>query len=228
MAATRCSAAFTHRHMRLLVVGASGGTGRLLVDQALDAGHQVTALVRDPARLPLRHDRLRVHMADVMRPDTLAVGGHDAVLCAIGTMPESPADRPRMQRGVPVCSEGTRHLVGAMRDAGVRRLVVESAASVGESRHESRWGAAWFVRRLLGDVMEDKERQEACVRASGLDWTIVRPVKFIDGPRADRVRVGEGVRWAFGRVTRADAAAVMLRCAGDPATVGKALTVAPL
>lgn len=213
--------------MSVLIVGASGGTGRLLVGQALDAGHEVTALVRDPARLPLQHARLRVMQADVMRPETLVVGGHDAVLCALGTMPESRADRPRIQRGVPVCSEGTRNLVSAMREAGVSRLVVESSVSVGESRHESRWGAAWLIRRILADVMEDKERQESSVRASGLDWTIVRPAKLRDGPISGRVRVGEGLRWGFGRVSRADTAAVMLRCIDEPGTIGKALTIVP-
>lgn len=213
--------------MRLAIVGASGGTGRLLVDQALAAGHDVTALVREAARVPITHSRLRVVESDVMRPATLRVDGHDAVLCAIGTMPEARADRPRMQRGVPVCSEGTQHLIEAMTAAGVHRLVVESSASVGASRHTGRLGVAWFVWRLLGDVMEDKERQEACIRASGLDWTVVRPVKLTAGALTGRVRVGEDVRWGWGRVSRADVAAVMLRCISDPTSVGKALTIAP-
>lgn len=212
--------------MRLLVVGASGGTGRLLVEQALAAGHAVTALVREPARLSARHPMLQVVVADVMRPETLHVDGYGAVLCAIGSMPESPADKSRQQPDVPVCSEGTRHLVAAMSSAGVRRLVVLSSASVGESRFESRFGIAWLIRRLLRAVMDDKELQEACVRASALDWTILRPVKMRDGPATGRVTVGEGVRWGAGKVSRADVAAVMLRCVGDRSTVGKALTIA--
>jgi uncharacterized protein YbjT (DUF2867 family) len=218
---------FTPVALRLLVVGASGGTGRLLVNQALTAGHEVTALVRDTARLPISQPLLRVVVSDVMRPETLHIDGHDAVLCAIGTMPEAREDRPRMQRGVPVCSEGTRHLIEAMTAAGVRRLVVESSASVGASRRTGRLGIAWVMWRLLGDVMEDKERQEACVRASGLDWTIVRPVKLTDGAPTGRVRVAEDARWGWGRVSRADVAAVMLRCLSDPTSVGKALTIAP-
>jgi putative NADH-flavin reductase len=211
--------------MRLLIVGASGGTGRHLVDQSLDAGHDVTALVRDAGRLALRHDRLRIVVADVMRPETIRVGVHDAVLSTLGVMPEG-ADRARRQRGVPVCSEGSRHLIAAMRDIGARRIVVETAASVGESRNESRFGAAWFVRRVIRDVIEDKERQEAFFRASGLDWTFVRPVKLSFGPLTGAVSVGEGLRWSWTRVSRADAAAVMLHCASDPSTIGKALTVA--
>jgi len=214
--------------LRLLVVGASGGTGRLLVGQALDAGHQVTAFVRDPTRLPLAHASLRLVIGDVMRPESLApaVPGHDAIFCALGAKPEG-ADAHRGQPGVPVCSVGTRHLIGAMQSAGVQRLVVESSAPCGESAGTGRWPAPWVVRTVLREVMADKEIQEAAVRASGLDWTILRPVKMNDGPRTDRVQVGAGVRWGLtSKVSRADVAAVMLRTATDAGTIGTALTVA--
>jgi len=214
--------------LRLLVVGASGGTGRHLVAQALEAGHQVTAFVREPARLPLTHASLRVVTGDTMRPGSIdpAVAGHDAVHCVLGAKPEG-ADRQRAQPGVPVCSVGTRHLIAAMHAAGVRRLVVESSAPCGESAGTGRWPAPWVVRTVLREVMADKEIQEAAVRASGLDWTIIRPVKMSDGPRTDRVRVGAGVRWGLtSKVSRADVAAVMLRTTADPQAIGAALTVA--
>lgn len=214
--------------MRILVIGASGGTGRLLVGQALAAGHQVTAFVRDPARLPLTHASLRLVVGDAMRPGSIdpAVAGHDAVLCTLGAKPEG-VDRQRGQPGVPVCSVGTRHLIEAMQSAGVRRLVVESSAPCGESAATGRWPAPWVVRTVLREVMADKEVQEAAVRASGLDWTIVRPVKMHDGPRTDRVQVGAGVRWGLAStVSRADVAAVMLQTVTDAGTIGTALTVA--
>jgi len=214
--------------MRLLVVGASGGTGRLLVGQALAAGHRVTAFVRDPTRLPLTHASLRLAVGDVMRRGSIdpAVAGHDAVLCTLGAKPEG-ADAHRGQPGVPVCSVGTRHLIEAMHSAGVRRLVVESSAPCGESAATGRWPAPWLVRTVLREVMADKEVQEGAVRASGLDWTILRPVKMHDGPRTDRVQVGAGVRWGLtSKVSRADVAAVMLQTVTDAGTVGTALTVA--
>lgn len=213
--------------MRLLILGASGGTGRLLVGQALDAGHAVTALVREPARLVLSHPSLRLVIGDVMRADSLgsAVQGHDAVLCALGAKPEG-VDAPRGQPGVPVCSVGTIHLIAAMRSSGVRRLVVESSAPCGESAATGRWPAPWIVRTVLREVMADKEVQESAVRASGLDWTIVRPVKMTDGPRTDAVLVGADIRWGItSKVSRADVAAVMLRTLTDPATIGTAPTV---
>ena len=213
--------------MRLLIVGASGGTGRLLVGQALDAGHEVTAFVRDPSRLPLTHASLRLVIGDVMRPGSIdpAVAGHDAVLCTLGAKPEG-ADAPRGQPGVPVCSVGTRHLIDAMNRAGVRRLIVESSAPCGESAVYGRWPAPWIVRTVLREVMADKEIQEAAVRASGLDWTIIRPVKMTDGPRTGRVQVGAGVRWGItSKVSRADVAAVILQATAAPETIGAALTV---
>jgi uncharacterized protein YbjT (DUF2867 family) len=214
--------------LRLLVVGASGGTGRLLVEQALEAGHQVTAFVRDPARLTLTHASLRLVTGDVMRPGSIdpAVAGHDAVLCTLGAKPEG-SDAHRGQPGVPVCSVGTRHLIEAMQSSGVRRLVVESSAPCGESAATGRWPGPWVVRTVLREVMADKEIQEAAVRASGLDWTIIRPVKMNDGRRTDRVQIGAGVRWGLAsKVSRADVAAVMLRTTADPQTIGTALTVA--
>jgi uncharacterized protein YbjT (DUF2867 family) len=215
--------------VRLLIVGASGGTGRLLVGQALDAGHDVTAFVRDPARLPLTHPSLRVAVGDAMRPESLApaVRGQDAVLCTLGAKPEG-ADAHRGQPSVPVCSVGTRHLIEAMSAAGVRRLVVESSVSCGESAATGRWPAPWIVRTVLREVMADKELQEAAIRASGLGWTIIRPVKLKDGPPTDRVQVGADVGWGItSNVSRADVAAVMLRVTADPETIGAALTVAP-
>lgn len=213
--------------MRLLVVGASDATGRQVVGQALQAGHTVTAFVRDPARLPLTHVALRVVAGDAMRRESLGpvVGGHDAVLCILGAKPEG-ADAPRGQPGVPVCSAGTKHLIEAMTGAGVRRLVVVSSASVGESRGTGRFPAPWVLRTLLGEVMADKEIQEAAVRGSGLDWTIVRPVKLTNGPRSGRTAIGPALRWGLGaRVSRADVATAILDTLSDTKTIGAALTV---
>lgn len=213
--------------MRVLVVGASGATGWHLVDQALQAGHAVTAFVRDPARLPLTHAALRVVAGDAMRRESLGpvVDGHDAVVCLLGAKPEG-VDAPRGQPGVPVCSAGTKHLIEAMTAAGVRRLVVVSSASVGESRGTGRFPAPWVLRTLLREVMADKEIQEAAVRGSGLDWTIVRPVKMTNGPRTGRAHVGPALQWGLGsKVSRADVAAAVLDTLSDANSIGAALTV---
>ena len=214
--------------MNILIFGATGATGRQLVEHALAAGHSVTAFVRDPARLHVAHPSLRHVVGDVMVPPTIepAMPGHDAVLCALGTKPQDKADIGRRQPGVPVCSVGTANIMAAMARAGVRRIVVESSASVGHSLRTGRLGAGHVVRLLLRDVMRDKEQQESLVRNSSLDWTIVRPVMLNDRPAKGRLRSGDQLAWSLASsVSRADVAAFMISTLEDRSTLGRAITV---
>lgn len=213
------------RARRVAIVGASGGTGSYAVGHALASGFHVTALVRDPRRVPLQHPALRVVQADVMQPATLlgTFDGHEAVLVTLGTRPEG-ADRPRRQPGVPVCSQGTAHVVAEMRRAGVARLVALSAAGVGESRRLGRFGLGHLLHHLQRDAMADKERQEAVIRASGLRWTLIRPVRFNRDPASGRIELGEDLRWGLGTVSRDDVAELMVRLIDQRSSVGCALT----
>jgi uncharacterized protein YbjT (DUF2867 family) len=212
---------------RVAVVGASGGTGSYVVGHALASGYHVTAIVRDPRRVPLQHPALRVAQADVMVPASLLglLDGHEAVIVTLGTMPEG-ADRGRRQSALPVCSQGTANVVAEMRTAGVKRLVVLSAAGVGDSRRTGRHLIGHVVNRVLRRIVNDKERQEAIVRASGLRWTIVRPVRFNRHPASGLVEVGEDLRWGWGTVSRDDVAEVMVRLLDQRSSYGKALTAA--
>lgn len=214
--------------MHLLIFGASGATGRHLVRLALAQGHRVTAFVRDPGRLSQLSPLLSYVVGDVMQLSSIepALAGQDAVLCALGTMPEAKADRSRRQPGVPVCSVGTANILEAMSRHRCRRIVVESSTSVGDSRHTGILGAAAIVRMVLKNVMDDKERQEAAIRASNADWTIVRPVRLTDGPAQGHVQAGETLRWhMLSTISRADTAAFMLSAVTDTDTSGKALTI---
>lgn len=215
------------RARRVAIFGASGGTGSYAVGHALASGFHVTALVREPQRVPLQHPALRVVQADVMKPASLlgVLDGHEAVLVALGTMPEG-ADRPRRQRGVAVCSKGTAHVLAEMRRAGVGRVVVLSAAGVGDSRRMGRFGLGHVLHHMRREVMDDKERQEALVRASGLRWTLVRPVRFNRHPASGRMELGEDLRWGFSTVSRDDVAEAMVRLIGQRSSIGKALTAA--
>jgi len=164
-----------------------------------------------------------------MDPSTLelAVSGQDAVICALGTMPEAQSDKIRRQPGVPVCSVGTKNILRAMLTHAVRRIVVESSACVGTSRHTGKFGAGFIVHLLLHKVMDDKERQEAFVRDSTLDWTIIRPVRLSNGTQTGSVRMGDELPWGLmSQVSRLDVAAVMLDAMLDSTTVMRALTVA--
>ncbi len=209
--------------MRLLIVGATGGTGRALVEQALERGHAVTALVRNPSRLHLTHPRLTVVVGDVMAPDSLdaAVRGQDAVLSALG--------HKRWFYPTRILSAGTQHLVDAMRRHGVRRLIVETALGVGDTWWQMGLYYTLFVRIfILPFYFLDKRRQEAVVRRSGLDWTLVRPGALNNGPPRGAFRQGQRVGhwlWTVG-IARADVASFMLDQVSDPRYLGAAIGIA--
>ena len=192
--------------MNITVFGATGTIGRPFVEQALDAGHDVTAVTRDAARLTRRHDRLTVFEADPTDPAACVppVKDADAVVVVLGG-----------GRGGGVREAGTRAVVAAMRETGVRRLVCQSTLGVGSSEvHLTFWWRRVMFGALLRKAFADHVAQEAVVEASGLDWTIVRPSAFTDAPA---IEVGE-VRHGFGagqqglrlKVRRDDVAAFLL------------------
>ena len=163
-----------------------------------------------------------------MDPATVnpAVPDQEAVVCALGTMTEAKVDRTRRQRGVRVCSTDTRNLIPAMTKHALRRIVVESSARVAESLRTGKFGAGSIIRLLLRDVMEDKHRQAASVRESGLDWTIIRPVKLSDGARSGHIQYAELLAWGLlSKIARAAVAAFMLDAIIDTRTLKRAITV---
>jgi putative NADH-flavin reductase len=193
--------------MRLLVLGATGGTGLEVLRQGLAQGHEMTAFVRDPARLALADPRLRVVTGTLpadaaVMEDTLR--GQDAVACALGV-------RNAFKSGGLI--EGAmRVLVPAMERAGVRRLLLVSANGVGETHRHSPLVPRIMYRLLLGDIFADKAAGEAIVRASSLDWTIAYPTLLTDGPRTGRYRAGETLELrGMPKIARADVADFLLR-----------------
>jgi putative NADH-flavin reductase len=197
---------------RILIVGATGGTGRELVSQALERGHLVTAFVRTPKRVGARHQRLAVAQGDVLDYGSLdaAVVGQGAALSALGHKRWFYPNR--------ILSTGTRNLVRAMETKGVRRLVCETALGIGDSRGRAGLYYTLFVAPfVLPFYFRDKERQEEIIRASPLDWVIVRPGRLTNGRRRRRYRHGSDVgHWLWTcRISRADVAEFMLRQLGD-------------
>jgi len=160
--------------MRLFILGANGKTGTQLVDLALARDHDVTAFVRSPAKVTRRHPRLQVQRGDPHSADELAraLPGHDGVLSALGVRPPE-AFRPHTL--VQECAAST---VAAMTRAGVRRLVLVSAAVLFPEK-----GLRFaFFRWLLTHVRRDLGTAEEIVRATPLDWTIARPPRLIEKP----------------------------------------------
>jgi uncharacterized protein YbjT (DUF2867 family) len=195
------------RPERILVVGATGGTGRQLVAQALERGYEVTALARDPSRLAVTHPQLTVVRGDVLDFASLAaaVRGQDAVLSALG--------HNRYYSLARILSDGTRNLLRAMAAHGVRRFVCETSLGIGDSA--GRMGLAYTLFTLpvvLPLYFWDKARQERAIAASDAEWTIVRPGGLTnDAPRGTwRHGRGLGSFLATVRISRADVAAFML------------------
>jgi uncharacterized protein YbjT (DUF2867 family) len=192
--------------MNLLIVGATGGTGRQLVAQALERGHRVIALVRRPPRAEGRPG-LTAIVGNVLDPASLdrAVRGQEAVLSALG--------HKRWLGPTRILSEGTRNLIAAMGNHGVRRLVCETALGISDAWWQLGLYYTLFVRPvILPFYFWDKVRQEAVIRGSDLDWTIVRPGALTNGPKRGRYRHGPRVgHWLWTvRISRADVAAFML------------------
>ncbi len=214
--------------MKVVIFGATGATGKHLVQQALDRGHEVVAFVRDPGRMNISHDALRCEIGDVLRKETLspAVAQCDAVLSALGTFPDTKADVARRQADEPVCSVGTTHILEVMRAHGVRRILVETAACIGSSRATGRFGAGAIVHAVMRKVMQDKERQEEILRRSGSEWTILRPAKLKEGPSKGRLEADEHLPWSLlSSATRADVATFMLDALEDPRSIQRIYTI---
>lgn len=209
----------SHDHrLHLTVFGATGSVGRHVVDQALAQGHLVTAFTRHPGSIEPATG-LEVVGGDVLDPMAVraAVEGRDAVVVALGDG----------RRGG-VREAGTRTIVQAMTDLGVRRLVCQSTLGAGDSRGnlDLVWKYLMFG-LLLRKAYADHQRQEDVVRASGLDWTILRPAAFTDGPTTGSYRHGFGPddRSTTLKISRADVAHALLRQVTDSTGVGRAVSV---
>ena len=198
-------------------MGGSRGTGAQVVRMAAEAGHQVTSLSRTGGTaLPegvrnIEGDALDAAVARSVVADA------DAVVVTVGGAAGSKRHR----------AEVTRSMIAAMRDAGVRRLLVHSSLGVGDSMNLMPGPARVFARTVLGPALADHAEQEAAVAASGLDWTVVRPGGLSDGPATGAVvaqETAEG-RAMKGRIARADVAAYIVSILDEPGTFGRALAL---
>ena len=189
--------------MKLIVFGASGGTGRLVVSGALDRGHQVTAVARHLDDLP-DHPGLTRHPADVRQESQIVAvaAGHDVAISAIGSTARSPDG---------IYSRGTAAIVSALQQVQVPRLIVVSSGGVQPRDPGLPWWFRLAIPVFLRDLYADMRVMEDIVRASGLDWTLVRAGYLTDGPATGRYRVENGRNPSGGsRLSRADLADFLL------------------
>ncbi|MBA2285726.1 MAG: SDR family oxidoreductase [Ktedonobacteraceae bacterium] len=197
--------------MRLAIFGATGRTGKPLVEQALEAGHDVAALVRTPAKMTIQNPRLTVVQGDAMNAADVekVVQGADAVLIALGHSKDSPKDMQTVATG---------HIVAAMEKYGVKRIVSLTGAGVDAPEDKPKLMnhvIKFALKTMSGDVLKDGERHAALIRNSGLDWVIARGPMLNEGPHTGKYRVGwVGVNTSA-RISRADVADFMLKQTTD-------------
>ncbi|MEW5965104.1 MAG: SDR family NAD(P)-dependent oxidoreductase [Pseudomonadota bacterium] len=205
---------------RVLVIGASRGIGLATVAALLAAGHEVRALARSAHAIAIDDPRLDKRDGDALRPADIetALDGVDAVVQAVGV-----AAGPVLITGTTLFSKSTRVLVDAMKAKGVRRLVAVTGLGAGDSR--GRGGALYdlvLFPLLLKRIYDDKDVQEQIIRASGLEWTILRPGLLTDGPATGTARVLVDPKdWTGGRVSRADVARVIAAELAEGRHVGR-------
>ena len=210
--------------MKLAVFGASGRTGRLVVEQALALGHDVTAIVRDPRKLGLRHPGLRVRTADVTDPAELVrlLGGQDAAISTLGANNNKTAG---------IASAAVRAILTALPTTSCDRFVAVSAVPVEPAgrceRLLVRAAVTPLLRTVLREVYADLALMEQQLRRSnGVRWTVVRPPRLLNRPFTGsyRRRVGGNVPRGTG-ISRADLACALLAVLTDTATMRQVVGV---
>jgi putative NADH-flavin reductase len=203
---------------KLFVLGATGGTGRALIEQARQRGHVVTAFVRSPEKLGALRDAVTVIRGDPRDADALraALPGHDAVLSALGPTGLGPTT---------LVGDCARSTVTAMQATGVRRLLVVGVAVLFENEGLLN---AIGRRTFLRNVARDSAEMERIVSASGLDWTVARPPRLTNGQRTRAYGVGDGRMPPGARLTisRADVADFLLGELEHPAHVRRIIGLA--
>ncbi|MGA8169495.1 MAG: SDR family oxidoreductase [Methylocystis sp.] len=198
--------------MKIVVIGASRGIGLEVVKQALERGFEVTALLRDPAKLELEHARLRKLRGDIGKPADVraALSGQDAVCTCVGV---NPTRKP-----VELFSRGARNVLAALADAPATKYVAVTGLGAGDSRgHGGFLYDKIFQPFALGTIYADKEREETLIKASGADWLIVRPAALTDGPRTKKYRaITDLSGLTAGKISRADVADFILNQLESP------------
>lgn len=197
--------------MKLAVFGATGRTGLPLVKQALEKGYEVVALVRNPAKMPVQHEKLTPIQGDAMNAADVdrTIRGTDAVLIVLGHSKDSPKDMQTV---------ATRNIVAAMQKYGVKRLVSLTGAGVDASQDKPKLAnhlIKFALKVMSGKVLKDAGQHAEVIKQSPLDWVIVRGPMLNEGPYTGKYRVGwVGVNTGT-RISRANIADFMLKQVTD-------------
>ena len=173
---------------KILLIGATGGTGKQILAQALEKGYYVTALVRNSKKQKLTHSNLNVIEGDVLKPESLTtvMHGQDVVISSLGHKHFFGASS--------ILSKGTENVMAAMNKAGIKRFICITALGINDSRFKLGLYYTLFTKLLiLPFYFHDKAKQEKLISQSNLDWTIVRPGQLFNGKKRENYLHGEGL-----------------------------------
>ena len=199
--------------MKIVIFGAAGATGRIVVERALAQGHEVTAFDRLTAPLTIQHPKLTLIQGDIfnLAQVEVAIAGQDAVISVLGVRPGVTS---------PVCSEGTKNIIAAMDKLGIKRFISQSAFAV--AALDGEWREVPYLPFILPffpkvkAMFADKVVQEQEILHSDLDWIIVRPAKLTDGPGRGEYKVHDQLLMGPGaKISRADVADFLLKQVDD-------------
>ena len=207
--------------MKLVVFGASGGTGREIIGQALEQGHDVTAFVRDSRKLAIEDSKLHIIEGDVLKDQAAiaeATTGKYAIISTLG--------RANSLKSAGLIADSLAAIVPAAKKHDAWRLILISAFGVGDSSRNAPFFMRLMYRLLLRDIYRDKKAGEDILKASNLDWTIIHPVMLTNGPRTEAYRIGERLDlWDIPKISRADVAHFALAQLTDDAFLHKTAVI---
>ena len=208
--------------MKLLIVGGTGGTGKELIEQALEQGHRLTALVRNPDRVKTSHPNLEVVKGDILDFNIVqdVVQGQDAVLSALG--------HKKFFVRTTILSSGTKNIIGAMQKHNVSRFICITSLGINESRFKlGLYYTLFVIPFIVFFYFLDKSKQEKLIKESKLSWTIIRPGQLTNGKKRGVYKHGPNVGSYIltKMISRADVAHFMLSQLNDITYLGKAVGV---
>ncbi|MGE5107773.1 MAG: NAD(P)-dependent oxidoreductase [Sphingobacteriales bacterium] len=207
--------------MKIIIFGASGTTGHELVKQALASNYFVTAFVRNPSKLNIENDKLKVIQGDVKDYAVVenAIKEQDAVLSVLGVTKPLKKD--------PIVIEGIKNIIKAMEKQNVKRLVYLSFLAVGQGRKDAGFMIKNIISRIVHNEIEDHQVKEQLIKDSNLEWTIIHPPKLTNGIKKAVYRIGENIKSTsfLPTLSRADLAGFMIKQINDNSFLRKTVRI---
>ena len=206
--------------MKLLILGATGNTGKQVVEQALEQKHEVTVLVRQPTKLGSLARQVKVIIGNVLDKEALAkaLSGNEAIISTLGVGDSFKSNN--------IISEAVHVLIPAMNDEGIKRLIFVSGFGVGNTLQYANFLQKFFFKYVLNDIYSDKGKADEEIRNSNLNWTLVYPVKYTNGALTGKYSAGERLTmFGFPTISRANVAHFLLAQLTDTSFLKKEVII---